>query len=262
MTSFFSRVLNVTSSMESICGICEKQVNEGEEDNLICDLCNETFNMHCGKSKKSEIKARKNSSCIKIFCPKCIGADENVLPAKLNDDDIMTLMYKLDMSVQQQKAGEQSNNQMLNELMNVMKNMVEKVGKLDDRMQKVELASNVSDTNVAQTTASSFANIVKSGVPKSAVVFKPKQKQHSKKTMEQISNAVDGASINVCGTRNARDGGIVLCFNNTTDTMKVKEIVREKLGDGYDVTLPTIKNPRLRITNIATEQIFLMQGRK
>lgn len=71
--------------------------------------------------------------------------------------------------------------------------------------------------------------------------------------MEQITNAVDKASVNVCGTRNARDGGIILCCNNSTDTMKVKENVREKLGDGYDVTLPTVKNPRLRIANIGTD---------
>lgn len=33
----------------------------------------------------------------------------------------------------------------------------------------------------------------------------------------------------------------------------MKQIVREKLGDGYDVTLPLVKNPRLRITNINTD---------
>lgn len=53
--------------------------------------------------------------------------------------------------------------------------------------------------------------------------------------MEQITNAVDKVLVNVCGTLNAWDGGVVLCCNNTAVTME--QIVREKLGDGYDVTL-------------------------
>lgn len=85
---------------------------------------------------------------------------------------------------------------------------------MDDRLKQIESTPNVSRTNgsgdAIPSTSSSFANIVKSGMPKSAVVVKPKQKQHSKITMEQISNAVDKASVNVCSTRSVRDGGIVL----------------------------------------------------
>lgn len=238
--------------METVeCGVCRKEIEEEEKDVFTCDLCDNEIHMNCAGAKKSELQARRRSKCMKIFCPECVECAENVMPTKLNE--IARMMYKIDMSCQQQKASEQTNNQMMNEMMKMMKNMIEKVDGIDDRVKRIETQPIASRPDDVQPSTSSVTNIVKSGVPKSAVVVKPKHKQHSKQTMEQITSAVDKTSVKVCGTRNARDGGIVLCCNNTADTMKVKEIVREKLGDGYDVTLPAVKNPRLRITNIATD---------
>lgn len=254
MTSLLNSIMNITSNSGADeyvkCGVCTQTINE-EEDTFECDLCDKTIHMSCAEGKKSELKARKGSKTLKIFCPTCRENEKNVTPNKLNE--IVRMVYKIDMSCQEKKASEQCNNQILNEMMKMMQNMMEKVDNFDERLRKIESTANVSRTYDAQpSTSSSFVDIVKAGVPKSAVVVKPKQKQPSKTTMEQITTAVDTASVSVCNTRNARDGGIVLCCKNTADTMKVKEIVREKLGDGYDVTLPTVKNPRLRITNINT----------
>ncbi|RYX86063.1 hypothetical protein EON73_02690 [bacterium] len=84
-------------------------------------------------------------------------------------------------------------------------------------------------------------------------MIKPKNRQECAKTLETITSNVDTAAINVCGTRNVKDGGIVLRCVNATDTMKVQQIVTEKMGEDYEVILPKIKKPRLRITNIPSE---------
>lgn len=68
---------------------------------------------------------------------------------------------------------------MMNEMMKMMKNMIEKVDSFDERRKKIESMTIVSRSDDAKPPASSFANIAKSGVPKSAVVVKPKQKQLS-----------------------------------------------------------------------------------
>lgn len=41
--------------------------------------------------------------------------------------------------------------------------------------------------------------------------------------------------------------------DNSTETMKVKQIVNEKLGSNYEVLVPKVKCPRLRVTNIDVE---------
>lgn len=42
----------------------------------------------------------------------------------------------------------------------------------------------------------------------------------------------------------------MLRCENINETMKVKQLVVDKLGDDYDVILPKVKLPRLRISNI------------
>lgn len=244
-------MLNITSTEETICGICEKRIEENDVDAFDCDLCDGKTHLECAEGRKSDVKARKGSKCVRIYCPKCLKDGEMVVPTKLNE--INKMIYKVDMSCQQQKAGVQSNYQMLNEIMKLLQTMNEKMESMDNRLEKVESNGFVSHRDDVQPSTSSFADSVKSSVPKSVVVVKPKKKQHSKKTLEQITSSIDKSSVNVCGTRSARDGGIILCCKNSADTMKVKQIVRDKLGEDYDVTLPTIKNPRLRITNIDTD---------
>lgn len=131
----------------------------------------------------------------------------------------MKMIFKIDMICQEKKASEQTNTQMLLEMMKMMTGMIEKFEHFEEKMKKIESSAIVSHSNnvratvsaAASSSSSSYSSAVQTGVPMSAVVVKPKQKQHSNKTMEQIVNTVDTASVNVCSTRNARDGGISLC---------------------------------------------------
>lgn len=59
--------------------------------------------------------------------------------------------------------------------------------------------------------------------------------------------------MSVCNTRNIKDGGVVLSCENSSDTMKVKQIVEASYGKNYDVRLPEVKKPRVRITNISDQ---------
>lgn len=98
-----------------------------------------------------------------------------------------------------------------------------------------------------------YANALKRNTVKPTVVIKPKTNQQSKKTLEDISTNVNDSALDVCGTRKIKGGGVVLRCNNSKDTLKVKQLVNDKLGDNYDVVLPKVKLPRLRITNIDPE---------
>lgn len=95
----------------------------------------------------------------------------------------------------------------------------------------------------------SYANAVKK-TTKPAVVVKPKNKQASKKTRDEISEKVDKNMVNVCGVRDARDGSVVLRCDSAAETMKVKQLFDEKMSEQYDIVLPEVKCPRLRITNV------------
>lgn len=81
-------------------------------------------------------------------------------------------------------------------------------------------------------------------------MIKPKTKQQCAKTLEDITKNVSKSSVDVCGTREIRDGGVVLRCQNASETMKVKQLIQEKLGDAYEIVLPKVKLPRVRVTNI------------
>lgn len=103
MAKFITNLLNITSNMEpDVCGVCEQKIEEEEEDIFDCDLCGIKIHMKCAAAKKNELKARKGSKCLKIFCKNCLDQGENVVPTKLNE--IVKMLYKIDMGCQQRKA--------------------------------------------------------------------------------------------------------------------------------------------------------------
>lgn len=236
--------------MTSNCEKCSIELKEEEEeasDIFQCDLCESWYHNKCEKVMKKDVKAKKESKRLRIFCKQCEESQEDSVMKKVLQ--LLKVVYKIDLTVQERKPAEKSNDEMIAAIAN-------KINTIDDRLKiKLKILEDTAKTQPPiignkNIPISSYAKIVQSNDMKPAVVIKPKQKQHSKKTMEEISKTFDKSQLKVCSTRNVHDGGIVLCCNTKTETMKVKEIVREKLGDGYEVMLPKIKNPRIRITNI------------
>lgn len=112
---------------------------------------------------------------------------------------------------------------------------------------------NITSSASKRSVKPSYANVAKIRFVKPAVVIKPKSQQTSKKTIEEISSKIDKNDLKMCDTRNIRNGGVVLCCDDPSETLKVKQMVNEKLGSNYEVTLPKVKLPRVRITNIAPD---------
>lgn len=222
--------------MSSLCYKCEKEIDEETDDYAECDNCDSYFHAKCGNVLKKELNVRKNSKCLQLYCPDCFESKSNGTEDKLKQ--IIKLLYKLDLFNQEQKAATTSKNQIssieskLDQLNNTMKN------------NSQCYSGKVCSQN------SSYADMVKRPAVKPTVVVKPKSKQNCAKTFKDIEQNVNKAEVKVCGTRNVREGGIVLRCENVNETMKVKQIINEKLGENYEVVLPKVKCPRLRISNI------------
>lgn len=249
---------NNTTSFDSTCYACKVLIDEDKDDFVACDECENEFHMKCIRVTKAEAKARLNSKCLRLYCPDCIEKRENGTEEKLKT--IVKLLCKLDLFNQEQKPQIAINNEsikLMSSKLNEVSVKLESVGNANASNSNNNSGSSSSSShnyNTSDTSSQqSYANVAKKGKVKPAVVIRPKNKQDSKKTFEDITKNVEKDAVNVCGTRNVKDGGIVLRCDNTTETMKVKQIVNDKLGDDYEVILPKVKNPRLRITNIPTD---------
>lgn len=223
----------------SICCLCDKDVEDNEEW-IECDSCDSLFHLKCAHVTKTEAKARKNSKCLKLYCPDCFKSKSEGTPEKLKE--ILKLLYKIDMNVQQQKTTTPT----------VPSSIEHKLNSLEEKIIANCVPKNNNNTTESTVRPVNTKN-VKSGSVKPAVVIKPKAKQSSSKTFNEITEKIGKRDLNVCGTRNARDGGVVLRCENAAETLKAKQIVDEKLGSSYDVILPKVKSPRVRISNIAPD---------
>lgn len=232
-----SSLSSIYEQKMALCGICNHDVEEEEETNdeaFDCDNCEISYHIKCVKVvRKCDVKTRKSSKSLKILCPDCIESTDKTIEKKVME--LLKVVYKIDMCFQQRKASDQSDSQMMIDMAKSLLQLNEKVDKIENRMINIEDKSHDEPSK-----NQSYAKIVKQNSVKPVVVVKPKQKQDSKKTMDEITNTVGETEINVCDTRNIRDGGVILCCNSANDTMKVKQIMREKLGDNYEVDLPKI----------------------
>lgn len=225
------------------CYKCEEEIADTEYDE--CDNCENVFHWQCMNVRKKDSTARVGSKCLRLYCPDCC---DNTVKDKLKE--ITKLLYKLDLFNQKQKEDQAKKDDVMESFKCQLKAMELKLNALE-----------VGDSKGQTNKKSSYANIVKEHKIKPAVIVKPKTKQANKKTHEEIANKIDKNTVKVCGTRNARDGGVVLRCEDRNDALQVKDVFNEKMGEDYDVILPKAKLPRLRITNvdpdIARENILM-----
>lgn len=216
------------------CGRCDEEL-VAKDECFDCDSCSARFHLTCCDVSKVELKARKNSKCLRLHCTSCFFLVTNGVVAKV--DELLKFVHKIDLFNQDSKLSKINDSAILQSL----------ISKLDSVNEKIE---NVSSAASSVKESNSYSNVVKTGNVNSVVVIKPKTKQLCTKTMEIITKNINKKDLNVCNTRNARDGGVVLCCANASETLKAKQLINEKLGADYDVVLPSIRNPRLRISNI------------
>lgn len=224
--------------MSSLCYKCEKEIVDDEYAE--CDGCDSIFHLKCNGVTKAEAKARQKSKCLRLYCPTCMEEKSNGTAAKIKE--MLQLLYKIDCCSQEQKINIADNKDLTLSIKNQLNAMESKVN---------ENALSADMTYAfKRNDMPSYASVASKGCVKPAVVIRPKAKQTCAKTFEVISSKVDKSEVQICGTRNARNGGVVLRCENSTETMKVKQLVDSKLGDDYEVILPKIKLPRLKVCNI------------
>ena len=221
---------------DTICYKCEKDIKE-EEDYCECDGCNSLFHLRCINVTKTEAKAHKNSKCLKLYCPECFKAKSEGTAEKLKE--VLALLYKMDCCIQQQKTS----------------TIEQKIAALDVKITANNATQRTQNTVLqsSKPTHATYANVVNKANVKPSIVIKPKIKQTCAKTFDDITKKINKNDLSVCDTRNSRDGVVILRCNKKSDTLKAKQVVNEKLGSNYDVILPKVKMPRVRISNIATD---------
>lgn len=218
--------------MDEPCSVCGEPLDDN--DNVFeCDGCTTSFHLRCGGATKKDNTARANSKSLRINCTLCMANPATCLAE--NVKTIMKFVFKIDLFNQKQV-------EINTKVNNMMSNTADKMNEISEKLESL----GSSELKSAESNTKKFAKTNVNPV----VVVKSKEKQPSKKTVDEIRKKVD-KKVKVCNARNIKDGGVVLSCENNNDTMKVFSLVEESYGESYEVRLPEEKKPRVRIKNIS-----------
>lgn len=118
-------------------------------------------------------------------------------------------------------------------------------------VQQQPLHSHLQHTNTLNATVFACEPSTRRVLP--TVSVKPKQntqKQRSHETFQEIMSGVTSIGSVVRDTRNIRGGGILISCQNAEATMTVKQMIEKNIGDKYEIELPPIRYPRVRIMRV------------
>lgn len=113
------------------------------------------------------------------------------------------------------------------------------------------LATNHKTTSQI-TPPHSYANVVRNTGIMPAVDIKPKDnKQKFEATLKKLKECMGEAGSLVCDTKSISGCRCVISCANAADTVKVKQLIDG--NDEYEVRLPQIKKPRVKISQVNRE---------
>lgn len=201
------------------CDVCKQAARTFKCDNCLKKLCKGCAALTSSEVKVIELKDR----VMKFFCIDC------------NDFHGLKLLNDLVQSKQEIILSK-------DEIISLLKQEVK------DLKSKIE---------ANQTpTIPSFAEVVNnnSTVPMKTknrpnLIIKPKGTQDSQETKTDIMENIKPADINVSidKTRSSHHGSLIIKCNDTESVTKLKNEIKQKLGDYYEVEETKLRNPQIKI---------------
>lgn len=120
---------------------------------------------------------------------------------------------------------------------------------------EVNKLSNAKDVNVKhQNKIKSYADTLNSSCEPDIVIQPKKNDQNSDTTINDIKKNISPSKICIDKLRKAANGAIIVKCANKESSELFQNCAKEKLCDNYDVKVPDVKNPQIKIINV-TEKL-------
>jgi hypothetical protein len=205
------------------CDKCCKNV----EFPINCDgVCGKAFHLDCVGVTRSVWKYVKELANLKWLCDKCNENHQLVCAINNKVEGLYTLYDQ--MSVDQQTKTEA---------------VLAKIENCFDAL-KVEKTKPVTKTKT-------FADVVKKQEYNPIVIIKPKvDGQQSTVTESEIKQKIDPSVVPVCGLKSVSNGSVILRCQNKSQLQNCKNKIEQELGQNYNVVVPKVKQPVLKIVGL------------
>lgn len=139
-------------------------------------------------------------------------------------------------------------------------NLIEQVGEIKSLLNEKnnkEANEVVNDENKdvksIPSKSKTYAEKMKIRNNESVVLLKPKNTQNSNATECDLKKVIDPTKFNINSLRKFPKGGLAIECKDVSESTLVEKMVSEKMGDNYVVSLPELKNPKVKIIGIEQE---------
>lgn len=234
-----------------VCTQCAGIVNYRTSKAITCVKCDQTYHRDCANLtvvKYEEIL--KNN--LRWMCAVCNveKQQQQLYVASDLDKDKETseerrmmdvIINKLDLVLESQNVIKDEMAGLKAEMAELKKRMSEMKTETYDR----EVFS-VGSRNTRKTYAETAGK-------ESVLILKPKKNQNCAVTEKDVKKIIDPTKVNINNLRRMPSGGVAIEFVDVLKSKEMEEVVKENLGKNYEVTVPELKNPRIKIIGINEE---------
>jgi hypothetical protein len=224
------------------CSSCEQTIED--ESGIFCiGKCEGVFHYECvGINKMASTALLKYPRNLKFVCQKCEDFDLV---------NFMAVLKKFNEFVDGKKVEDKKRDEMIDKLSEKIENMSEKV----DNFGK-DVGENVKDAVTKLNNSGegkrkkTFAEIMKCNSDP-VVIIKPKEKQTSNITRNEVKQKVNPGDIPITGMKSISNGGIAIQCENQQESDQIKVMVEAKMGEKYEITTPVALKPRIKIIGLS-----------
>lgn len=213
------------------CPVCNLPPDKAKGRELIqCDLCRESECNTCTGISVSEqrVLQLKGTRVLSYTCKKCRNFGRKLNNIEILIQEEINKMHKI---IEEQNTKITKQNELIADLLDDIKNQKE---------------CKVNET---------YANITKRNTE--VLIVKPREKQESNKTKNDLKEAIDPKTLAIAveNIKEGKEGAVIINCNNSSTKDKIKEKVENEMGNHYNVTEGTQKNPKIIIRGVEEEFI-------
>lgn len=210
-----------------------------------CDACSTLVHIGCDTVLKRDINARAQSKNLKLYCTKCMTGKLEITNAEK-----LSVLYKyvtkIDQQTQKQIEIQASNTDLIGKC-------IAETNALKEKCDDIKSCIG-TQTQVANNKPATFANVLRAAA-RPTVMIKPKcDNQNAATTSKEIKEKINHRDVNVCGMRKIRGGGVILSCDTDAASMKMKTMIEQNFGEKYEVVLPKVLKPRVKIFRVDTDE--------
>lgn len=229
------------------CIKCDKEFKEGEEIIKCTGLCNKRFHPKCIGFTPTTVKFYKECENLMYVCDQCQNGPLQSMNLTLKK--LMSFMCIFNERLNRQEINSETMFKQFDLVNQNIENLAAEIKSEIAHLSNV----NMNSTIIPNTTITSdtYAEVTKKRMIEPVVLVKPKKTQRCNDTRADLNSKGVSDEFQISSVNNIPKGGLEIQCNSAEEQKKVHDKVTKELGDKYQIIMPQLRKPKVRITNMS-----------